>query len=251
MTVCIEASSVTHKLQIESLLTVKTTDGKNPLPQFSMHSSSNATSLPACFVLKLEKPLPICHELAQNICKKTGIEFPNIHSKSNLIDLLAKQLFPNYNHHQSASFCAELPGQNHCYYVNGSPENIDGILIDKIPFTHPTHVPQILIFLRQQVLFNVILGSIIRQFKKTGNSFQLQYLLDSNPIFKLDPNSYIFEISYSGLSNIYVQFENPIEQSLATVDIDLKDITNVKCKLYPNVLNNICSDDFVSKIMQK
>ena len=147
---------------------MKTNDGKN-LPQVSRHSSSNTNSLPACFVLKLANPLPICHDQAKKICNETGIDFPNLNEKRNLIDLLAKQMLPNFNYSKSSSFFATLPGQNHCYYVNGNPEVNDAILIDKIPFTHPTHVPKILVCLRQQVLFNVIIGSIIRQLKKSGN----------------------------------------------------------------------------------
>lgn len=70
-----------------------------------------------------------------------------------------------------------------------------------------------------------------------------------------------------GLTNIYVQFEHPIEQSLATMEIDLKDITQVKCKLYASnnatnnnnntnnnsniSLNSICNDDYITKVMQK
>lgn len=85
-------------------------------------------------------------------------------------------------------------------------------------------------------------------------------------------NHHIFEVSYFGLTNIYVQFEHPLEQSLATMEIDLKDITQVRCKLYANssssslsnsatmngctnsnhvTMNSICNDDYISKVMQK
>ena len=69
--------------------------------------------------------------------------------------------------------------------------------------------------------------------------------------FSIESNCHIFEIAASDLNNIYVQFEHPIEQSLATMDIDLRDITNVKCRLYPNGFSSICSDDYASKTLQK
>ncbi len=54
------------------------------------------------------------------------------------------------------------------------------------------------------------------------------------------------------MSNINIQFEHPTEESLATVDLDLRDVTNVKCKLYPtSSLSSFCSDDYASKVMQR
>lgn len=60
----------------------------------------------------------------------------------------------------------------------------------------------------------------------------------------------ILEISASSLHNIYIQFEHPVEQSLVTLDIDLRDLTNVKCCLYPSLLDSTL-DDLATKIMQK
>lgn len=46
--------------------------------------------------------------------------------------------------------------------------NMDGILVHSIPFTHPSHVAQILVILRQQALFNTIISSCIRPNSKQG-----------------------------------------------------------------------------------
>ncbi|KAJ6225072.1 hypothetical protein RDWZM_003617 [Blomia tropicalis] len=232
-TVYIEESPNMHKLQNESLICVKMSDGKN-LPQVVAHTASNSTQLPACFVLKLSKSLPISIEQIKTISKVTGIDFPNVNQQSNLITLMANQIFTiKHIAEKTSSFYATLSDQNHCYYVNGNSVGIKGILVEKIPFTHPSNVPRILMYLRQQVLFNVIMGSIIRQLED------------------IESNCHIFEIAASDLNNIYVQFEHPIEQSLATMDIDLRDITNVKCRLYPNGFSSICSDDYASKTLQK
>lgn len=39
---------------------------------------------------------------------------------------------------------------------------LQGVVIKSIPFTEPSHVPQILRFLRQQSLFNALITSCIR-----------------------------------------------------------------------------------------
>lgn len=141
----------------------------------------NSQSLPAYYVLRLTQPLPICLDLVHKIVKLTGIQRKEGELNS-LISLLTKVLISNdqkgstlQNCHSQA-FYTVLPDQNHCYYVNndeivngglkGSNFStfLSGILIETIPFTHPTHVSRILVYLRQQVLFNVILGSVIRQF---------------------------------------------------------------------------------------
>lgn len=48
---------------------------------------------------------------------------------------------------------------------------MEGILVNSIPFTHPGHVSQILVILRQQALFNTVISSCIRPNSKQGNYF--------------------------------------------------------------------------------
>ena len=254
---CIEESSVLHKLQVETLVGARASEGKN-MPLVNAHSASNTTLLPACFVLKLTKPLPFSVNQARKISKITGIEFSNINEGSNLISLMTKQFFSKPVSQKGISFYSVLPDQNHCYYMNKNSNNIQGILVNKVAFTHPSNVPRILVFLRQQVLFNVVFSSVIRHPKEFGKfviyliccliSIIIQMIYG---LIFIDSYCHIFEISSIDLNNIYIQFEHPMEQSLVTMDIDLRDITNVKCKFYPNVLPNINLDDYASKIMQK
>lgn len=120
-------------------------------------------------MLRLTKPLPICIDQAREIGKITGIELTNIAQESNLIELIAALCLPGQRvFERNDAFYAALPDQNHCYYINSSSEDIKGILIERIAFTHPTHVPKVLNCLRKQVRFNVIISSIIRQMDVTG-----------------------------------------------------------------------------------
>ena len=67
-----------------------------------------------------------------------------------------------------------LPEQQHCYFMTDS-RHLDAVLVSNIPFTHPGHVPQILVYLRQQALFNSVISSCIRPVSYThlvhGNIF--------------------------------------------------------------------------------
>ncbi|GFY64159.1 mediator of RNA polymerase II transcription subunit 1 [Trichonephila inaurata madagascariensis] len=236
VTVCIE-SSTAHKLQTTSLITVtKTTDGRSQ-PQFAALSNLNSTILPANFVLKLPKPIPMAISLVKDIQNVTNAKIPDCGDLSNAQPLLSVIINDSSNGKLSAGdqgLWVTLPDQHHCYFLNSSPD-LQGVMVSSIPFTHPTHVPQILVFLRQQMLFNTVISSCIR------------------PGSKIDAESpFMFESMAYSTSHIIVSFEHPLEESLATVDIDLKDINKVSCKIYTLSSDaSMCTDDYASKVMQR
>lgn len=239
--VCIESSS-SHKLQTSSLISInKTAEGKS-LPQFAALNNLNSASLPACFVLRLPKQLPMSIETLRKIQAITGIEVVSpevLTHRVPLVNLIAKNLLPEGELAHLTSYhgpyYVQLPDQCHSYYMNDSLGDLEGIEVSSIPFTHPTYVPQILIVLRQQVLFNVVVCSCIRRV---------------NYSTKMDP--LIFEVTALSMSTINVSFEHPVEESLATTEFDLRDITNVKCKLHdPSSFTSLCTDEYASKVMQR
>lgn len=243
--VCIESSARNHKLQTTTLITVqKSNDGKS-MPCPAAISNLNSTSLPACFVLKLVKPLPISVDIVRKISALTAIDFLSpeaLNSIQSLIYLIADSILSEKEKEKlsdagTGSSCyARLPDQEHAYFIHRNMPNLQGITLSSIPFTHPTHVPQILVFLRQQVLFNVVIGSCMRK---------LSSFASSDPKFS-------FEITTQNMSQVSVSFEHPVEESLSSLEIDLRDIASVKCKLYdPASFANLCTDDFASKIMQR
>ena len=181
-------------------------------------------------------------ETLKKIQSITGIEVvaSDLLSKSEpIVSLIAKSLLTgsdlkNFKSYHGPYF-VKLPDQCHSYYINHSLGTLEGIEVNSIPFTHPTFVPQILVILRQQVLFNVMISSCIRSLSKSKAA-----------------NFYIFEVGALSMSTINVSFEHPVEESLATIGIDLRDITNVKCKLYDSSnFSSLCSDEHASKIMQR
>ena len=280
-TVGIESADRNYKLQTKSLISVsKSADGKN-LPQFAALSNLNSSSLPACFVLKLTKQLPISLEILNKISGVTSIEFSHQQTSYSLIHLIAYNILNEKDRNKLAdsvklpssllncnvtttnghfstnsnnngrtsniqamssmptlgnTFHVKLPDQEHCYFIHQGSSHLNGAIITSIPFIHPTHVPQILVFLRQQVLFNVIIGSCIRKLTS----------------FASGDTKFSFEVVSASMSNITVSFEHPIEESLASLEIDLKDITNVKCKLYNSLsFSHLCTDEFATRVMQR
>ncbi|XP_035216404.1 mediator of RNA polymerase II transcription subunit 1-like, partial [Stegodyphus dumicola] len=236
VTVCIE-SSTAHKLQTTSLISIsKTPEGKS-LPSFAALSNLNSTTLPANFVLKLPKPIPMATSLAKKIQAVTNAKLSDFADFSTVQPLLSVIINDTSNGKLSVGdqgLYVTLPDQHHCYILNSSPD-LEGVMVSSIPFTHPTHVPQILVFLRQQMLFNTVINSCIR------------------PSSKKDAESpFMFEVMAYSTSHILVSFEHPLEESLATVDLDLRDITNVKCKIYTLSSDaTMCTDEYASKIMQR
>ncbi|XP_054707284.1 mediator of RNA polymerase II transcription subunit 1-like [Uloborus diversus] len=236
VTVCIE-SSTAHKLQTTSLISVsKTPEGKS-LPSFAALSNLNSTTLPANFVLKLPKPIPIATSLVkkiQNVTSAKLTDYADLSSAQPLLNVIINDASNGKITAADQGLCVTLPDQHHCYFLNSNP-GLQGVMISSIPFTHPTHVPQILVFLRQQMLFNTVISSCVR------------------PGSKKDAESpFMFEVMAYSTSHILVSFEHPLEESLATVDLDLKDITNAKCKIYTLSSDaTMCTDEYASKIMQR
>ncbi|XP_064455727.1 mediator of RNA polymerase II transcription subunit 1-like isoform X2 [Ornithodoros turicata] len=231
--VCIESSSA-HKLQTVSLITVTVQDGKS-LPSFAALSNLNSTTLPASFVLKLPKPIPMALVLVRKIQTVTNIECADTTSCQPLLSLIITQASDGkLSGSSDRGLNVTLPDQHHCYYLTGSSE-LQGVMVSGVPFTHPTHVPQILVFLRQQLLFNSLIASCVRPSSRQNLN-----------------SSHKFEVNTTSISNISISFEHPLDESLATVDLNLDEITNVKCRIYTlNSDINICTDEYASKVVQR
>ncbi|XP_057655941.1 mediator of RNA polymerase II transcription subunit 1 [Diorhabda carinulata] len=214
VTVCMEGSAA-HKLQTTTLITVnKNINGKST-PSYAPVNSQNSAVIPACFLLKLNKPLPMCLSLIrkiQQIYPWTEVDSAPVQPMLNLIVSECSN-----NKMQSANnkgLFVTLPDQNHCYFMTES-KNMEGVLVTTIPFTHPANVASILMILREQALFNTIISSCVRPNSK--QDFE---------------NMTMFEVSALSSVHISISLEHPVEESMATAEIDLSDISNVICRIH-------------------
>lgn len=59
-------------------------------PSFTPFNSQNSAAIPACFVLKLNKPMPMCVTLLREIQQLTELEIPELSSTTHpLLSLIA------------------------------------------------------------------------------------------------------------------------------------------------------------------
>lgn len=87
VTVCMEGSTG-NKLPTSSIISVnRSPTGKNT-PSYAQLTSTNSSMLPACFVLKLGKKMPICMELVKKIQKVTELEWSDTSPSSPMLSLI-------------------------------------------------------------------------------------------------------------------------------------------------------------------
>lgn len=128
---------------------------------------------------------------------------------------------------------------------------MEGILVNSIPFTHPCHVSRILIILRQQALFNTIITSCVRQNSKQGLFYTFKIRLYLILFLDLE-NMVIFEVSALSWTHISISLEHPVEENMATAEIDLTDISNLTCKIHsPGTPPPPNTPDVVSELATK
>lgn len=232
VTISIEHSSL-NRLQTMPLMSViKSQEGKS-LPSFSGLSNMNSCMLPACFVLTLPTPLSVLTSLLKKIESITNIDVPKLCEGKKLLALLVETVSKGQLVNKKELYVT-LPDQQHVYFLGGHHGWMEeeGVLITKIPFTHPTNLPKILVYLRQQMLFNTVFSSCIR------------------PNAKQDPtNALVFEMSALSLHQVNVSFEHPLQDSMVTAEFDMSDITNLKCRVCTAVDGqSFCSDEYASKV---
>ncbi|OAD52651.1 Mediator of RNA polymerase II transcription subunit 1 [Eufriesea mexicana] len=234
VTVCIEGSTA-HKLPTSSIITVNRSPTGKSTPSYAPLTGTNSSVLPACFVLKLAKKMPMCMELVRRIQKVTELECGDISAPHPLLSLIVQHASKGQlDCRNNRRLYVTLPDQQHCYFMTEN-KNMEGVLVCSIPFTHPAHVPQILVYLRQQALFNTLIATCVR------------------PIALQDPeHATIFEVSALSWQHISVSLEHPFEETMATAELDLTDISALKCKLYGiSITNTEQTSDLTGKVLQK
>ncbi|XP_061765670.1 mediator of RNA polymerase II transcription subunit 1 isoform X2 [Nerophis ophidion] len=249
VSVTIEGTPNTCKLPIAPLITGSHPVDNKGTPSFSTANNSNCVDLPACFFLKMDRPMPFSLSFIQRLGNATGIPvFESTPSLSTLYQLIVQSqlqpmeegsttLPPSHNMH----FYSVLPDQQHCYFLNGDApvqdgHSLQGALVTKIPFRHPAQVPLLLDIIRHQAAFNTLIGSCVKRASiKEDNVGLLQ-----------------FEVCPLTDSSFSVSFQHPVNESLVCVVMDVIDSRQVSCKLYKGLSDAlICTDVFITKVVQR
>ncbi|KAL6094955.1 med1 [Pungitius sinensis] len=247
--VTIEGTSAVYKLPIAPLVTGSHPVDNKGTPSFSTVTNSNCVDLPACFFLKMNRPMPFSLSFIQRLESATSIpvfERPPslsplyqliVHSQHQLSKEGSTAPLPSHNMH----FYSVLPDQQHCYFLNGDAPVQDGrclqgALVSKIPFRHPGQVPLLLDIIRHQAAYNNLVGSCV---KRTSIKEDSAGLLQ-------------FEVCPLTDSSFSVSFQHPVNESLVCVVMEVIDSRQVSCKLYKGLSDAlICTDEFITKVVQR
>ncbi|XP_017482093.1 PREDICTED: mediator of RNA polymerase II transcription subunit 1-like [Rhagoletis zephyria] len=244
VTVNLEASSA-NKLQILPIVSV-TNDPQTGLevPIYAPLTQQNSMLFPATFVLRLNKPLPVCHAslralgIPLGVASDTtsGIESPN---KKEIVilpimNLVVQTASEQQLKNSQKGLFVNLPDQTHCYFFTENKQ-LQATLVSSIPYTEPMQVPKILDFLKRQALFYTLLASCVRTQSKMGNDMESTTILEVNAI---------------SFQQISVSLQHPYEESMATVEFDLRD-GDVKCTIYSLTNNYDLLSLKLTKIVEK
>ncbi|ODM89520.1 Mediator of RNA polymerase II transcription subunit 1 [Orchesella cincta] len=215
-TVSIQGSpGINRKLQMSATVNImRTPDGKN-LPRYGTLNATNSTALPACFVINLGKPIPIFKELLTAIQTTTGIENVVTGESQPILNLVTQVVSGNQlDCSEEKGLFVTLPDQHHCYFMTETA-GMEGVLISSISFTLASQLPQVIVTLRQQLTFNTLVGSCVR--------------LCSKPV---ESGSIVFEVSALSHHNLSVSFQHPLDDSLVTLEFDLRDVSHPQCRVH-------------------
>ncbi|KXJ81143.1 hypothetical protein RP20_CCG021633 [Aedes albopictus] len=224
-------ASTANKVQIQPLLVQQ---GNSPV--YSPIEKHNSTSLPATFVLRLNKPMALNVAMLKQIKLITGdgstaTNDSSPASNTDLISLIVQHASNGTVNNITRGLFVALPDQYHCYYMTEC-KNLKGTIISSIPFTEPQHVSKILVFLRQQALFNQLLTSCIR-----NNGSSSTRVTDYEHLV-------VFEVAALSCQYITVSLEHPFEESLAMVEFDLSNVLSIQVRVF---CNGYESDERLSK----
>ncbi|CAD5117238.1 DgyrCDS6034 [Dimorphilus gyrociliatus] len=220
VTVSIEGASP-RKLQHQSLI-INSSPNEYDM---SALDNQNSSVLPAVFYLNLHKPMLITRNILKEIQKFTEIDISMGYGESGpLVSLLIKECAKNDRDSTSNIYpcgvAINLPDQQHAYFFNGgSSESLHAVRIQKIPFTHPTHVPAIIAYLRTQALFNSVLASCVR----SGRVVKDRMLKEEG--------RNVFQTTVISLKHISVSYENPNARRICSAEFKLNNATCVECFL--------------------
>ncbi|KAH8329643.1 hypothetical protein KR074_005920, partial [Drosophila pseudoananassae] len=207
-TVNLEGSS-SNKLQVTPILSfVRDQQTGMEVPTYAPLNQTNSLLMPATYVLRLNKPMPVCVESLK------ALGLPGLDAQANpptpattVLNLIVQTASKQAIRSTQRGLYVNLPKETHCYFFTDN-RRLQGTLVSSLPFTEPAQVPRIVAFLKKQALFYTLLASCVREQQKQYND------MDS---------TVILEVTAVSFNQITVELQHPYEESLATVDFLLED----------------------------
>jgi len=191
--------------------------------------TQNCASMPAYFILSAGKPIPLSTATIDHIVNRTGVNFGEDSELASVFSLISRQESQgSLDSRNNRGLFVTLPDQHHCYFLADTEQITDARLVKAIPFRHPSQVGDIVDAVRRQAIFNSLIASCVRL-----NSLED---VDTSTMFEitcLDPFC----------QSLTIGFEH--EDDLATVEINLVDVTQPRCTVF---LKNKGIDDSMDRL---
>ncbi|XP_060104148.1 mediator of RNA polymerase II transcription subunit 1-like isoform X2 [Heteronotia binoei] len=239
--VTIGGSDVAYKLPIYPLIGNSLTETDSQ-PVFLPLTAKLCMKFSACFFLKFHPPFPVSSSNIEKLQKLTGIAIDGL-NLAPLHELIVQHALSEkhkYNPAVNNFFVVCLPDcPKHCYYINNGTgaSCLTGAVVSKLPFTHLQYVPDIIEVLRHQAAYNTLVSSCISGIANSEVSSELLH----------------FEVCPVKANSFSVTFQQPGEENLACVLIDVPSSKEVICTLYTlskdKVLNGI--EEFFNRVLKR
>ncbi|XP_039489333.2 mediator of RNA polymerase II transcription subunit 1 isoform X1 [Drosophila santomea] len=207
-TVNLEGSSANKLQTLPTVTLVRDAQTGLEVPTYTQLNQNNSLLMPATYVLRLNKPMPVCLESLK------ALGLPGLDSvgtppspPTTVLNLIVQTASKQAIKNAQRGLYVNLPKETHCYFFTDN-RKLQGTLVSSLPFTEPAQVPRIVAFLKKQALFYTLLASCVREQQKQYND------MDS---------TVILEVTAVSFNQITVELQHPYEESLATVDFLLED----------------------------
>ncbi|XP_062236097.1 mediator of RNA polymerase II transcription subunit 1-like isoform X4 [Platichthys flesus] len=243
--VTVGVSDLAHKLQMASVIPQPPQLDPQGYPVFLPLVEGPHETLPACFLLKLQPPVPVVTSFVKKLIQITDVTVADVDLQWAPLPQHLMRGSASANHHgetldeQDTVFTVPLPGGvMHSYIVPGAAWQAPAqraTLMDSVPFTHPAHVPAALELLRHQCVINALLRSCVTsQSARPGSVCDLR--------FEVLPES---DTSFS------VTFHPPGTDSLAVLLVNVCDSHQISCRLFGAGPCDLSMDEHVSTVMTR
>ncbi|XP_054478514.1 mediator of RNA polymerase II transcription subunit 1 isoform X2 [Anoplopoma fimbria] len=240
--VIVGVSDVTHKLQVASVIPQPPQLDPQGHPVFLPSSEAPCEMFPACFLLKLQPPVPMMLCFVNKLSQITDVAIPDVDLQWAALPklLMRRSNLPGETFdEQDTISTVPLPGGViHSYVLPGEAWELSAqraTAVDSIPFTHPAHVPALLELLRHQCAINTLLRSCI-----TSQRDRAGFVCDLH--FEVLPES---DTSFS------VTFHQPHTDLLAVLLVNVCDSNQITCTLFGSGIKDPSIDEYVSTVMKR
>ncbi|XP_076014251.1 mediator of RNA polymerase II transcription subunit 1-like [Genypterus blacodes] len=237
--VTVTLSDIARKLQMASVIPQPLQIDRYGHPMFMPLGEVLFETLPACFLLKLQPPVPILSSFVNMLSQITGVTIPDVDLQWAPLPMILLQSLPHCDNlgedKDKTKSVGPPPGQKspRCVFSRPAwevPAQI-GTMMDAVPFTHPAHIPALLELLRHQCAYNALLRSCI---DSPGSVYDLH-----------------FEVLSESETSFTVAFIPPDTDDLAVLLVNVAGPHHITCSVYGAAFKDLGLDDHVSTIMKR